>query len=209
MQLPQIIEALRNAKNGKLFICLEACESPGRVRVVNPNGDVLVVMEELFELEPIEITADKIIEVFTAEQLATLQRWLIDQADEAERIRLNPPPVAVERPTRSVVSSPSNKPRLPSQRREPKNVMITKARGRVAAEWVCDRLTFYRHRIDPLQLHEQFVVKVEKEGDYQMTKAEFQRVFNNVIMSPTYRASGLFSYTATPPEAAPFLKRKN
>jgi hypothetical protein len=208
MQLPPIVEALRNIKNGKLFICLEACDSPGNVRVVNPNGDVLVVREELFELEPIEIAEDQVLTTFTAEQLATLQRWLIEQAEEAERRRLEPPaPSEPERPARRLVSSAS-KPRLPAQRREPKNVMITKARGRIAAQWDCDRLTFYRHRIDPLQLTEQFVVKVEGEGEYQMTKAEFQRVFNNVIMSPSYRANGLFSYQTTPPEAQPFLKRK-
>jgi len=209
MQLPPVIEALRNIKNGKLFICLEACESPGRVRVVNPNGDVLVVMEELFELEPLEIPEAQVIDTFTPEQLATLQRWLTDQAEEAERRRLEPaPPAASEHPARRVVAT-STRPRLPSQRREPKNVLITKARGRIAAEWTCDRLTFYRHRIDPLQPSEQFVVKVEGEGDYQMTKAEFQRVFNNVIMSPGYRANGMFSYPATPPEAQVFLKRKN
>ena len=207
MQLPPVLEAMRNIKNGKLFICLEACESPGRVRVVNPNGDILVVMEELFELEPIEVPEAKITETFTAAQLATLDTWLKDQEEEAERRRNEPQlPSEPDRPARRLVSPA--RPRTPSQKREPKNVVITKARGRIAAEWVCDRLTFYRHRIDPLQLSEQFVVKVEGEGDYQMTKAEFQRVFNNVIMSPTYRANGLFSYQATPPEAQPFLRRK-
>lgn len=209
--LPSIIEALRNIKNGRLFVCLEATESPGKVRVINPNGDVLVVKEELFELEPLEIPASQFNEHFTGEQLQAFKQWLVEQAERAieeQRRAEAEKHQAAQEPTRRIAtSSTPARTRPPGQRREPKNVVISNYRGRVAAQWNCERLTFYRHKIDPLALTDQFIVRVDGEGEYQMTKAEFQRVFNNVVMSSSYRSTGLFSYNETPPEAARFLKR--
>jgi len=68
-QTGEFVEGLRNRKTQKLFICLEASSSPGKVRVVNPSGDVLVVMEELFDLEPVEVPVDNLAEFVTDEQV--------------------------------------------------------------------------------------------------------------------------------------------
>jgi len=76
----------------------------------------------------------------------------------------------------------------------------------VSANWASERLCFYRHRIDPLRPAEQFQVKIQGVGTFQITKADFQRVFNNVIMSAQYRSQGLFSYDQIPEAARPFIK---
>ena len=42
-------------------------------------------------------------------------------------------------------------------------------------------------------------------GSYQMSKAEFYRVFANVVASASYRERGLYHYPTTPGKAEPFL----
>ena len=214
-QTGEFVEGLRNRKTQKLFICLEASSSPGKVRVVNPSGDVLVVMEELFDLEPVEVPMDNLAEFFTDEQVNS---WRVYLADEAERRRIDAareartPSSKTESTQRGSASSGGragesrvSAPRIPRARKEA-SVPVTVVPGRVCANWASERLCFYRNRIDPLRPAEQFQVKIQGVGTFQITKADFQRVFNNVIMSPQYRSQGLFSYDQIPEAARPFIK---
>lgn len=214
-QTGEFVEGLRNRKTQKLFICLEASSSPGKVRVVNPSGDVLVVMEELFDLEPVEVPLDNLAEFFTDEQVNS---WRVYLADEAERRRIDAareartPTSRVESTQRSGTSGSGRSgesrvvaPRIPRARKEA-SVPVKVVPGRVSANWASERLCFYRHRIDPLRPAEQFQVKIQGVGTFQITKADFQRVFNNVIMSAQYRSQGLFSYDQIPEAARPFIK---
>jgi hypothetical protein len=43
------------------------------------------------------------------------------------------------------------------------------------------------------------------EGVFQMSKAEFRRVFANVAASASYRDNGLYHYPKTPEKALQFL----
>lgn len=212
-QTGDFVEGLRNRKTQKLFICLEAAASPGKVRVINPGGDILVVMEELFDLEPVEVPVGDVEAFFTGEQVTSWRTYL---ADEAERRRLDAEREA-RTPSISATSSTRTEParraspadRGTSTPRSPRKAAATPVKvvpGRIAANWASERLVFYRHRIDPLRPSEQFQVKIQGVGTFQITKADFQRVFNNVIMSPQYRSQGMFSYEQVPDEAMPFIR---
>jgi hypothetical protein len=212
-QTGDFVEGLRNRKTQKLFICLEAAASPGKVRVINPGGDILVVMEELFDLEPVEVLVGDVEAFFTGEQVTSWRTYL---ADEAERRRLDAEREARLPSTSAISSTRSESARRasPADRgtstpRAPRKAAATPVKvvpGRIAANWASERLVFYRHRIDPLRPSEQFQVKIQGVGTFQITKADFQRIFNNVIMSPQYRSQGMFSYEQVPDEAMPFIR---
>ncbi len=211
-QTGDFVEGLRNRKTQKLFICLEASSSPGKVRVINPGGDILVVMEELFDLEPVEVPVGDVERFFTGEQITSWRGYL---ADEAERRRLDAEreartPSSPAEPVRRAGAAPgarvdrAGEPARTS--RKPAATPVKVVPGRIAANWSSERLVFYRHRIDPLRPAEQFQVKIQGVGTFQITKADFQRVFNNVIMSAQYRSQGMFAYDQVPDEARPFIR---
>jgi hypothetical protein len=68
-------------------------------------------------------------------------------------------------------------------------------------------LVFYRHKIENLKPNDVFAIVIEGHGTLQMTKAEFQRTFNNIIMSSEYRSQGIYRYAQIPEEALAFIKR--
>ena len=74
--------------------------------------------------------------------------------------------------------------------------------------WSNSQFTLYRHKIEPLRPNEQFCITVEGEGDYVISKADFVKLFNNVVMDPVYRSQGIYRSSSTPEEALPFLRKK-
>ena len=196
------IEALRNIKTGKLFVCLEAADSPGCVRVVNPGGEIKVIPEELFDLEPILVPAADALAHFSPAQVEGIAQFRKEQAELLEWRRRHPERTIVEQKSEPSKASGERRPRK-------KLAPLLNVKGRVVAEWKDDKLIFYRHRIEPLKDHESFIAHVDGAGSFQMTKSEFQRVFNNVIMSSGYRTHGMFKYDAIPAEAEPFRKKTN
>jgi hypothetical protein len=67
-------------------------------------------------------------------------------------------------------------------------------------------LTFYRHKIDPLDPKQTFKIVVEGIGSFEISKEDFVAQFNDVMMSPSYRAEGLFSYREVPEKAKRYIK---
>lgn len=207
-QTGDFVEGLRNRRTQKLFICLEAADSPGSVRVINPGGDILVVREELFDLEPVEVAIPALPEFFTQEQVSAWQEYQASEADrrkaELERKRFD----ELDRSRQASVPAParSAQQREASPRRRSQGTPVKVVPGRVVADWSGERLVFYRHKIDPLRPSDQFQVKIHGVGVFQITKADFLRVFNNVIMSAQYRSQGMFSYETLPDEARPFMR---
>jgi hypothetical protein len=65
---------------------------------------------------------------------------------------------------------------------------------------------FYRHKIESLSANDVFAVVIAGRGTFQMSKAEFQRKFNNIIMSPEYRSQGIYRYAEIPDDALAFIK---
>lgn len=81
--------------------------------------------------------------------------------------------------------------------------------GAVAvACYTATRLTFRAAIIEPLAAHERFRV-VTRDGTFEMTKAQFHRVFSNVVRSVSYRERGVYHYPNIPKAAAPFLIEPN
>ena len=67
------------------------------------------------------------------------------------------------------------------------------------------RLCFKADIIDPLADEDQFQVDTP-EGSFVMTKAEFHKVFPNVVQTPSYRKGRIYHYPKTPHKAARFLR---
>lgn len=75
---------------------------------------------------------------------------------------------------------------------------------RSAVTYAFYRLGFRADVIEPLR--DQDVFRVDTPGgSYQMSKAEFYRVFANVVASASYKEGGLYHYPAPPGKAAQFL----
>ena len=207
MSLPQSVEALVNERTGKFFIVLDwDGGEEGKVKVINPIGDILDVPTVIFKVDdPRSISQSDFAKIFTPEQITKLERWEQDRFNYDEKKRL-------ERAARSSQSSGSvkastPKPRSGSSRKEgliDRNSLSTTRRPTV--QWSSETLVFYRHKIEGLKPNDVFAIVIEGRGTLQMTKAEFQRVFNNIIMSAEYRSQGIYRYASFPDEALPFIK---
>lgn len=208
MALPTSVEALVNERTGKYFIVIDwDGGEEGKVKVINPIGDILDVPTVIFKAdEPKSVTQSEFASRFTSEQIARLERWEQERFAIDEKKRL-------ERAARSSQSSSAVKSAMPrarpgSSRREGIIDKSTSSVGRrPTVQWTSDKLVFYRHKIEGLKPNDVFAVVIEGHGTLQMSKAEFQRTFNNIIMSPEYRGQGIYRYDALPDEALPFLKK--
>ena len=76
----------------------------------------------------------------------------------------------------------------------------------LGAAWTSPRLTFYKHKIEPLHAKQSFKVSVDGTGDFEMTKEEFLLQFNDAVMSPSYRSDGLYTYAQIPEKAWRYRK---
>lgn len=201
--LPPAIDAVRNRKTGKLFILVD--DSLGtHFRVVNPTGEILTLPDLLFDDEQTVIAEGDAPGAFTEEQLKAFSNYL---DAEANAPRPKPAPVSASgshgdspqrkrlasTPSRRSASSTSKSSRAPG----PRGVVVT---------WSSPRLAFYRHKIEPLGSHQSFRVQVDGVGPFEIPKEEFLAVFNDVVMSPSYRREGFFSYPEIPDKARRFLK---
>lgn len=196
MSLESFIESVRNRKTQKMFILVDDTLEM-RYKVINPAGEVLVLPDALFDEDPVMIPAEKFAAEFTPEQLSALARFNEQVASQARaEARIAPPKIEASPAKRETRSS------TPRKAREPSGPV----RRGLAATWVAPRLTFYRHKIDPLHAKQSFKISIEGSGDFEITKEEFLAQFNDVVMSPSYRADGLYSYPAIPDKARRYFK---
>ena len=71
-------------------------------------------------------------------------------------------------------------------------------------EYTSSRLCFKADLIEPLKDNDVFVVRT-LNGTFKFTKADFYRVFSNVIETKSYQEGRLYSYKYPPKRALPFL----
>ena len=207
MSLPQSVEALVNERTGKFFIVVDwDGGEEGKVKVINPVGDILDVPTVIFKVDdPRSIAQTEFGTVFTPEQVSKLERYERERFSIDEKKRL-------ERSARSSQSGGSTKTAAPraragSSRKEGLIDRNSSSSGRrPTVQWSSETLVFYRHKIEGLKPNDVFAVVIAGHGTFQMTKAEFQRTFNNIIMSPEYRSQGMYRYASIPDEAIPFIK---
>ena len=78
-------EALINIATGKHFILLEEGVVLGRVKVINPEGQILQVTDRIFEPDPVQINREEFEKFFTAGQLQALLQYDADSALRMQR----------------------------------------------------------------------------------------------------------------------------
>ena len=71
-------------------------------------------------------------------------------------------------------------------------------------EYTCSRLCFKADLIEPLKDNDVFVVHTPN-GTFKFTKADFYRVFSNVIETKSYQEGRIYSYLSLPQKAIQFL----
>jgi hypothetical protein len=195
MNLPNFIDAVMNERTEKWFMVLDRDVGDNKFKVINPLGDVLDVVKLIFKVEDMrQIAKSDYEKFFSKEQIAKLGTWEhVSHAVEQKK--------KLERAAKAS--------QQPSERgsKTKKEGLIDRSANlkRPVAQWACPELTFYRHRIENLKPNEVFAVQVEGIGIFQITKAEFQRSFNNVILNTDYRTQGVYRYDTFPEEARKFL----
>lgn len=210
--LPTSVEAIKNERTGKLFIVLDWDVGDNKLKVINPNGDVLDVIKLIFKMdEPIKVQASKFHSDFTEAQVAKLARWEQDQFEEIERKKLEKAARSSQK-SRVAKTKPAGGAKTPraragSTRKEGLiDRKVTASGKRPVAQWEASQLTFFRHRIESLKPNEVFSIVLEGQGTFQITKSEFNRVFNNVVMNAEYRNQGVFKYDEIPEAAKAFIQ---
>lgn len=207
MALPNSVEALVNERTGKYFIVLDwDGGEEGKIKVINPLGDILDVPSVIFKVdEPRTVTQHDFVTLFSPQQVQKLERWEQERFAIDEKQRLQRAARASQSASSGKTAAP--KPRSGSSRNEGIINKSTSSVGRRAiVQWSADTLVFYRHKIESLKPNDVFAVVIEGKGTFQMSKAEFQRKFNNIIMSPEYRSQGIYRYAEIPEAALAFIK---
>lgn len=202
MTQEQVIEAVRNRKTQKLFIVVDDSLEK-RYKVINPAGEVIVLPDLLFEEDPLPISGEQVKVEFTSEQLESLAKYQEKMAILAKAAQDRPPPPRPE-PERQ----PAPKPRSASSSRSRSKSDSASSRRGLGAAWNAPRLTFYKHKIEPLAPKQTFKITVEGTGEFEISKEDFLAHFNDVVMSSSYRADGLYSYPKVPDKALRYLKNK-
>lgn len=75
----------------------------------------------------------------------------------------------------------------------------------IGAKWNCSKLTFYKHKIEPLQVTESFEVTTE-DGIFTILKSDFTKLFNEVVISSEYWQEGSYTFQDLPEKAKNFIK---
>lgn len=192
------IEAVRNRKTQKLFILVDDSLDM-RYKVINPSGEVLILPDLLFDEDPVSVPPESVQAEFSSVQIDAHIKYLERKALEEARERMQPKTLQAEE------REPERKKIAPAKRSTSKGPKMPSRRG-LGATWSAPRLTFYRHKIDPLDSKQTFKIVVEGTGSFEISKEDFVAHFNDVMMSPTYRAEGLFSYREIPEKAKRYLK---
>jgi hypothetical protein len=75
---------------------------------------------------------------------------------------------------------------------------------RPRATYSFSRLGFRADVIEPLEARDHFRIDTP-DGSFQMSKADFRRVFANVVASNSYQDGGLYHYPTPPSKALQFM----
>lgn len=212
--LQQSMDGVRNIKSQKLFILLED-DGEDKIRVINPNGEVLFIPRELFEDVPVPVSDQDLNSTFTPEQLSSHSKYLekvrFDELVEKERVAHEKAEhsVTMENIHRETLSGAQHAPTKSKTTDRPRKSRESQGSGGIKATWTADIFVLYRHKIDPLKPKDYFCITVNGEGDYVIQKEDFLKVFNDVVMSYSYSKEGLYKFKETPDRAKKYLRIKS
>lgn len=199
---PKYIEIVVNLKSNASFIMIDAFGT--RLQLIAPNGKIVSLPEDLFEDEPNILEAEQFEKKLTPEQINAFNKLQLDDEKEAQQRaieksrKIKADAVAAERVSQT---STARSPNSPPKKRKPK----VDTRTGIISTWNAPRLSFYRNKIEPLGPRQSFIITVAN-AQYQMTRAQFENIFNEVVMSASYRRDGLFTYESIPDKAEQFKK---
>ena len=167
------VRKVQNKSSKACFVLLEVTAS-GKLRVISPEGKVLVVPEGLF-CSPLVVEPHELEESFSQAQMTALNNTSVSTKRTSSTVKR-------QRTTRK------------------KQVKVG-----LGAEWSSAKLTFYKHKIDPLDDAQSFKITIESFGVFSITKLEFARIFNDVIISPSYWREGSYTYPEFPSKALKYI----
>jgi hypothetical protein len=193
-----MIEAVRNLKTQALFIYLED-GGGGRVKVINPAGQVLNLPDTLFEIDILEILPESYQSDFTPAQLTALDEYSRQSAQNLDAVMTQAEPSGQSASRDASKIKPKRKPASPK-------LSYEAMRAGVRVSWSTNKLTFYKHQIEPLSPHQYFRITVFGVGEVEISKKDFLTHFNEVTVSAKYISEGLFVYPEFPEKARKFLK---
>lgn len=74
----------------------------------------------------------------------------------------------------------------------------------VQVEYTAYRLLFRADKIEPLSDNDIIIIHAP-DGTFRMSKADFYRVFSNVVKTKSYQEKRIYHYWRTPKKAMEFL----
>lgn len=171
------VEVVENKKTGQVFVFIE--EGSGiNLKLINPSGGEVEVPSILFGQRR-KVAAVELSGILTPEQLKAAESWS-------------------SKPTRKRKAGTTTRTRKAATKKKTKKIGL-------GAEWTCEHLTFYKHRIEPLDEGQWFIVRVDGEGSYKLTKDQFSNEFMDVILHENYWRNGSFSYQQIPDKIKKYL----
>jgi hypothetical protein len=175
------LDVVTNKKTGQLFVFVE--ESSGiNIKVINPDGNELTVPSIIFDPKQ-KITAVEMQSKLTEAQIKAINS---------------------QKPKRKRASSSSSSSTKTGTTRRRKTSKKASKVG-LGAEWNSGSLTFYKHKIEPLEPKQWFIINVEGHGKVRMTRDEFNAEFTDVILLEEYWKNGSYSYPEFPEKAKKFI----
>lgn len=181
MNLDLGLQVVKNKKTGQTFVFIDDT-SAINIKVINPAGLELEVPSVLFE-EKRSIGAFEL-----QKELSELQIKKVNSLKPARK-------------KASAATTTRSRKKASKTSRVKKNLKIG-----LGAEWSSDQLTFYKHKIEPLDPGQWFIVNVEGHGRIKMTKDQFGAEFMDVVLHESYWKNGSFSYSRFPEKANKFIE---
>lgn len=209
---------VRHKGNRQIFLLLE--DGLGsRMRVVGPQGEVLLRDESEFDLDYLDIDESNMSGMLSPQQLQKAAEIFSEQekrdaiAAKAAAERQKQLEVlarhggglrgegASARPTQAS-SARSGSPR-PSRSGNASKSAPSRRFSRELT-WESSQLSFYRHKIEPLGPKDVFVIHVYDVGRFRFTREGFDANFADVKMNAKYREFGVYSFPEIPERALKF-----
>lgn len=204
----QIITCLVNKKNSSNFILLEEYSS-GICSVINPKGEILHVGINLFEEEPLLVEEKDGLSYFSSNQIEVYKNYLTQLEDrekklESMRVQKSKVDQAIDDYKKSVKKSSGT-----SKRSSYRSSKISLGSGGIVASWNSSKLTFYKHKIEPLSPLQKFSINIEGVGKFICSKKDFLSNFNEVVISSQYKNDGLYTFSTIPEKAMKFIEESS
>ena len=203
----QIITCLVNKKNSSNFILLEEYSS-GICSVINPKGEILHVGINLFEEEPLLVEEKDGLSYFSSNQIEVYKNYLTQLEDrekklESMKVQKSKVDQAIDEYKKSVKKSSSSS----SKRYSSSSFKTSSGYGGIVASWNSSKLTFYKHKIEPLSPLQKFSINIEGVGKFICSKKDFLSNFNEVVISFQYKNDGLYTFSTIPEKAMKFIEK--